>query len=312
MKKTKPVSPDSNRIKIENHKYKPSKTQDIFKIVKFIYNNGIVWDGALPIYLETQGLDLSDEEFDLLLEDWYDFLKPANRKLWIEDVKVKWSSKQKSETYQVLEALFSGHWECRNCGPVFHANGQPAARIKALKTKGYIICSQKKMCSAHCQTRQVHDILIMIPMLQSRFQHGNDLRKPISETLNNRIKKELGGFEVCFNRKMEYDSLLIDHKFPSQRWEKPESENPDNMAPEDIKKKFQLLTNRTNMIKSRYCDRCVEEGKRGDFMGIEWYYVGDENWNGSNKYDENGCIGCPWYDLEKWKTELVKSLNNNS
>ena len=80
------------------------------------------------------------------------------------------------------------------------------------------------------------------------------------------------------------------------------------MSENEIKNKFQLLTNQTNLQKERYCKRCVSAGKRGDFFGIKWYYKGSENWEGSSKADENGCIGSPWYDLIKWKAEFNKFL----
>ena len=43
-------------------------------------------------------------------------------------------------------------------------------------------------------------------------------------------------------------------------------------------------------------------------MGVKWYYEGDENWNGKTANDENGCVGCAWYDLEFWKEKLEKKL----
>ena len=82
------------------------------------------------------------------------------------------------------------------------------------------------------------------------------------------------------------------------------------MPDDEIKKKFQLLTNQTNIQKERYCQRCVLQGKRGSFFGIKWYYQGDENWAGTSKADENGCVGCPWYDLELWKEKFNEHLNN--
>ncbi len=101
--------------------------------------------------------------------------------------------------------------------------------------------------------------------------------------------------------------LLVDHKFPSQRWNVPESDNPNDMSTLAIKAKFQLLSNQTNTWKSRYCDTCVKSGKRGEFMGTKWYFAGNENWQGTSEYDEDGCIGCPWYDLELWKTKLLEA-----
>ena len=49
-------------------------------------------------------------------------------------------------------------------------------------------------------------------------------------------------------------------------------------------------------------------GIRGDFFGIKWFYEGDEQWRGSSKADENGCIGCCWYDLIEWKNQFNKYL----
>ncbi len=83
------------------------------------------------------------------------------------------------------------------------------------------------------------------------------------------------------------------------------------MTPEEIKSKFQLLTNQSNLIKSRYCESCVSTNIRGDYMGIKWYSQGNEHWSGTSPSDESGCIGCPWYDLKDWKEKLSLHLNQN-
>lgn len=49
---------------------------------------------------------------------------------------------------------------------------------------------------------------------------------------------------------------------------------------------------------------CIGRNKRRLF-GIKWFYEGDEQWRGSSKADENGCIGCCWYDLIEWKINLT-------
>jgi len=281
----------------------PEKTSDVFMEVEFDYQ-GEKWNGILPKFLEKQGLDLTDEELVASLENNYSYLNPINRKKWIDANDEQWKDKSE-ENYKVISSLYSGKWECRTCG-VAKINDQPPARIRALKLKGFIIGSKRKHCNS-CNKKTMHDILIMLPKIQSKFEDGNELRKPISEILKTRIKKVLNHREVCFNVVRTDVELLIDHKFPSQRWNLPESDNPNDMNEVDIKKKFQLLSNQTNMWKSRYCDNCVKTGTRGDFMGIKWYYSGNENWVGQTPNDENGCIGCPWYDLEHWKLKLIES-----
>ena len=135
-------------------------------------------------------------------------------------------------------------------------------------------------------------------------------RYALSSKLSDRIKNILGNTEVAFDSKRPSKELIIDHKFPSQRWENGETPNSEDMTDNEIKSKFQLLSNQTNLMKSRICDECVRSGVRGSFMGIRWYYEGDLKWNGSCKSDENGCVGCPWYDLVLWKEKLLESLNN--
>ncbi|AXG74753.1 helix-turn-helix domain-containing protein [Flavobacterium arcticum] len=283
------------------------KTADVFKEVEFIYETK-KWNGALPKFLEKQGLDLNDKEFEDLILENYQLLDPTNTVQWITESDASWSNKS-SATYKVLAALNSGNWECRVCGPVPKVNPQPAARLSALKKRGYIIGSKRKICST-CNKKTMHDILIMLPNIESRFNDGNELRKPIPEILKKRIKNLLGHKEICFNVVRSDVELLIDHKFPSQRWNTPEGDNKNSMSDEEIKEKFQLLSNQTNMWKSRYCDTCVKTNIRGNFMGINWYYEGNENWEGKTPNDENGCIGCPWYDLKVWKSRLILTLND--
>ena len=154
----------------------------------------------------------------------------------------------------------------------------------------------------------MHDILIMLDFFDFRFTHGNELRASMSNKLKERIKTVLGKKEACFGIIRPSKELIIDHKFPSQRWSKPESKNPDDMTEAQIKKKFQLLSSQTNLWKSRYCDNCVKTKKRGDFMGIEWYYKGSKKWTSKRKDNESGCVGCPWYDFETWKNKLNETL----
>lgn len=295
---------ESNII-VSKEYFTAEKTSDVFKEVEFIYKTK-TWKGALPKYLEKQGLDLNDKEFNDSITENYQLLNPLNTNQWIVESDTNWKNKD-SETYKVLASLYSGEWECRTCG-IAKINDQPPARIKALKVKGYIICSKRKICD-NCSKKTMHDILLMLPSIDSKFEHGNELRKPMSELLKSKIKNLLENREVCFNVIRSDVELLIDHKFPSQRWNKPETENLNDMSLSDIKNKFQLLTNQTNMWKSRHCDTCVKTGKRADFMGINWFYQGSENWQGKTDYDEQGCVGCPWYDLKEWKDRLASKIN---
>ena len=89
-----------------------------------------------------------------------------------------------------------------------------------------------------------------------------------------------------------------------------------HMTDEEIQQKFQLLTNQRNQQKREICRRCYQTGKRGVIFGIPFYYEGNENWDESipktGKDAEKGCVGCPWYDIKKWREELIKTLEKNN
>lgn len=289
-------------------KFNVSKTEDYFLEVEYDYNNDD-WKGALPLNLVYQGF-VCNEDHEEYASSNYDKLNPKNRNQWIKNSDNYWCSTLKrkfngDQTYGVLNALYSGQWECRVCGPVPKVNPQPSARLRDLKKFGYTISTKTIFCEK-CNKKTTHDILVMIHIFDiSKTKE----RYALSSKLSNRIKDLLGNTEVAFDSKRSSKELIIDHKFPSQRWENGETPNSESMTDAEIKSKFQLLSNQTNLLKSRICDECVKSGIRGTFMGIRWYYEGDLHWNGSCKSDGDGCIGCPWYDLVHWKEKLLEKLN---
>jgi hypothetical protein len=289
-----------------SEEYSPEKTSDIYLSVRFTYpKKRKAWAGSVPIRCEDQGLALrsSDDVRDVIVLT-YDSLAPGERRDWKKSSEQYWRHKQRGQTYRVLKALESGEWLCRVCGPVPKVNPQPAARLRALRKIGYTIISKRISCPT-CRKKTMHDLLVLLPRAwHGQPTHGNELRAPMSDSLKDRIKKVLGRREAFFDVTRAKEELLIDHKFPSQRWRKPESLNPDDMPNDEIRRRFQLLTHQTNMLKSRACDKCVRTGIRATFVGLRWYYIGDGKWRGKTRYDEKGCIGCPWYDLQRWRGEF--------
>ncbi len=120
-------------------------------------------------------------------------------------------------------------------------------------------------------------------------------------------------------RRRQTHELVIDHRFPMERWGAIEERNPSDMSDQYIERKFQLLkkdsSGNHNLLKSRACERCIATGKRGYPMGIKYYYVGDENWpsdcpeKGSEA--ERGCYGCGWYNFNLWRTALNRFIEQN-
>jgi len=104
--------------------------------------------------------------------------------------------------------------------------------------------------------------------------------------------------------------LEVDHRFPQVRWSKDEVFDP-NMSDSDLRSKFQLLTRKHNLWKSRYCERCKDTGERGTFIGINYFADGGPTWPKEiPPDDEQGCKGCFWYDPDVWRDSLNERLGS--
>ena len=101
-------------------------------------------------------------------------------------------------------------------------------------------------------------------------------RSGISQKLAKKVKQVYQNEDAVFLREFSPRELEVDHKFPQIRWRSDEEENKVTMSEEEIKSKFILLTRSNNLLKSRFCERCVKTGKRGHFPGIYFWYEGDE------------------------------------
>jgi hypothetical protein len=275
---------------------------DYYLEVSFRYAGRSVWNGCIPLQSKYNGVKIFRNKQDV--SEWakkcYGLLNPSNNTVWQNRQSDFWADIDAHDTHAVFEALNNGDvitsWLCRKCGPVPKVNPQPAARIKNLKERGFFIATKRREC-ANCGSTQFFDILIRLPI-----QAANNVRREnISARLRHRIKTLLQSVDACFDEKHKPSELIIDHKFPSARWIRGEAINNDDMTDDEIRKKFQLLTNQANLQKERYCNRCVQNGVRGDFFGIKWYSSGTSRWSGTSPSDERGCEGCCWYDLASWK-----------
>ena len=83
-----------------------------------------------------------------------------------------------------------------------------------------------------------------------------------------------------------------------------------------IRAKFQLLSNQRNQQKREVCRECFQTGKRGTIYGISFFYEGSQFWDKrfppKGKDAEAGCIGCAWYDIAKWREELINVIKKAS
>jgi len=214
--------------------------------------------------------------------------------------------KKETTSYYDWEILKDLKWHCTKC----ELKSGQAKTWQIWRHKGLQLDKDekgnwyKRIFCKKCQNTTIFRKLKSLEILEE-----TKIRSGIPILLVRKIKKLFKNKDALLLREYPSRELEVDHKFPQIRWGKDEMENEIYMNEEDIRNKFILLTRRNNQLKSRQCERCVREGIRGNFPGIYYWYKGDKKWKGKNRYDEDGCIGCFWYDPYKWREELNKLVN---
>ena len=222
---------------------------------------------------------------------------------------------KKTKQYKLYKILIDQEWHCRKCdyGKLHSKQIAGGGGIQGLqkgnKTRpGMSIISEKRFCEK-CNESGIWD------RWDGMFKTAT-AASTISEKLMDRILAYYRYIDSIEQRTRQKHELVIDHRFPMERYGDVEDDNPDDMSEEDIQAKFQLLkkddSGNHNLLKSRACEHCIKTGERGCLMGIKYYYEGSEKWpDGCPETGEaakEGCKGCAWYDVNKWRESLNKHL----
>lgn len=294
---------------VEQERKKHSKASEEYIHVTFKYPE-YTWDGWVPVEYRRTGVSIKADETDKLityLNSVYEQMNPCNFKSWMVEQEKFWAEEKPNATTTkaFFDSLVKGGWQCVEC--TLPKNPNWARRIQDLKEFGYTIATDTKRYCPNCKENKTH--LLLLP-IERRGIQGNGY-ETWSPALRKRIIKVLGSVDVYEGTISPH--CLPDHKFSEIRWdENTKAENPDTMTDEDIRSKFQLLTNQRNQQKREVCRTCFQTGKRGVIYGIPFYYEGDEHWDNTipqkGKEAEKGCVGCPWYDIAEWRKQLLKRL----
>lgn len=206
-----------------------------------------------------------------------------------------------SKTDDLLHALKEniGKWTCAYCGS---GSGQPAATFRELKKLGYQFEEvgpnrwAKSMICPRCGVERTHyKLLKPEPVIEEKPRIGIDARTRarILALLNNRD---------AFSGASITSTPEIDHKEPWTRM--VQDVDARTLSDREILKHFQLLTREHNLLKDRMCGKCKLENLRPPFFGINFWYEGDEHYDGT-------CEGCGWYDGKRWKEEINRYIEDN-
>lgn len=227
---------------------------------------------------------------------------------------IKAQIKKDSTQYKVFNLLSDQKWHCRECEGKQIGSGQYAGGggIQGLQRgtrsrPGLVIEAETRYCD-NCQSITRQD------RWTGEIKSANSAAN-IPDALVQKILKVYSYTDIIEQRQRAAHELVIDHRFPMERWGESEQPHLVSMSADEIKKKFQLLKKDTsgnhNLLKSRSCERCIRTGKRGRPFGIRFWYEGGEDWSSEHQRGveaEEGCIGCGWYNFEAWRAALNQKI----
>lgn len=232
-------------------------------------------------------------EFESYLEKIYENLRPSNVEKWKKRVLETYNNTTKKS--ELFHNLFKNINERVPISKSLPGNSNPQKPLQYLREDGLCIITERDGTPSY------------------RLIEGITTKGFESETIPPKLKKRV--LEVFYNidavsgTQMSEKLLIAEHKFPEERWGDRKS-NPDaNLTTKEIKEKFQLFTDQFNKVKREACKKCVATGIRQAPFGIDFFYQGTEKWDCSiekGQDAEKGCIGCGWYDMAKWKDELIR------
>ena len=190
---------------------------------------------------------------------------------------------------------------------------QPAAQVRTVTNLGFVF-RRPKPGAAHAVVKVNGKNGREIIGLDPEHTHSNDGWIKIS-------REDLDQLKKCFPEDMfgRIRGLKhLDHRIPQEARRKY-GIVPATLSPEDISSgswfsDFQILSDTANYIKREACKKCMygEEIPLPGILGIMRPY-----YKSTRDEDENGCVGCLWYDYLKPKNvkempaSMRKALKEN-
>lgn len=303
-----------NKIQRSEGRIKYRRADEEYIEVEFTYPNLseplAYW---IPVKYRRTGLNIPNDitKENKYLLDVYEELEPSKFQEWKKLQERYWIYDRfdADVTESFFNALLKDHtrWHCVNCDYPDEKNY--SSRIQDIKESGYTIVTNTYITCRKCQQNSTHQMLIPI----RRNGLNWDGREVMSNSLKKRIIKSLYNYDA-FEGFKKSDNLIPNHKFPEARWDiNTPSPNYDSMTDTELSEKFQLLTLQKVKEKNEACRQCVRYKRRGQIIGINFYYHGTEFWDPSipekGPNAEQGCIGCAWYDLQTWRHQLNRKLH---
>lgn len=288
-----------------------SKASEKYIDVTFVQKDGYTWKGSIPYFYRRTGLfiETANDLVDYLNEIYPHFTKTEIEKFQAKEKK-RWNDEMsgKKTTKGFFDKLLDLDWKSVKYDLPNNPNW--ARRVQDIKEFGYSLATDTRRTVKGKYETDTHILLVPLP---KGGVTGYEVMSPAFKAKAIAVMESINVYEYS---KANKHGLLPDHKFPEIRWdEETRAENPEEMPNKEIKEKFQLVDNQRNQQKREVCRKCFQTGERGKLYGINYYYEGNEKWDADipkiGKEAEKGCIGCGWYDIQKWRESLNELIENN-
>ena len=220
-----------------------------------------------------------------------------------------------TKIWGVFNILKDGAWHCRECEyrhlnitQIAGGSGIQGLQRGTSSRPGLHIDSANHFCQrCNRQTRQDKWNGQFVESMQASSMPSGFAKRVIN-ILDSR--------DIVEGTTRPANQLTIDHKVPMLRWNVDMSAmqtDYQSMTDDDIRSYFQLLKKSNgsvshNLLKSRACEQCYQQGRRGAPFGIKFYYSGNSSWEPEDKHDPSGCIGCGWHDFDRWRIALNEKI----
>lgn len=277
------------------------KASEKYVDVTIVQPDGFSWKGSIPYFYRRTGLFIeTPEDLSEYLTNIYPLFTKKNIEEFVKTEAERWTKEMggKETTKAFFDQLINLRWNSVQYD--FPPNRNWARRIQDIKEFGYTLATHTRMQVKGKYENDTHILLVPIP------KGGVTGYEMMSDAFKLKAISAMEAINVYELSSANKHGLLPDHKFPEIRWdEETRAENPDEMSVEEIREKFQLLDNQRNQQKREACRKCFQTGQRGKIYGLNYFYQGNENWPSEipkvGKEAEKGCVGCGWYDIQKWR-----------
>ncbi len=294
----------NNRYIIVENFREHNKASEKYIDVTIVQPDGFSWKGSIPYYYRRTGLfiETPDDLVEYLNSIYPFFSKTAVEEFALMESR-RWEDemKGKATTKAFFDQLISLKW-C-SVQSDFPPNRNWARRVQDIKEFGYTLATDTRRTIKGTYQVDTHILLVPIP---KGGVTGYEVMSPAFKAKAIVALEAVNAYEFSYANR---HGLLPDHKFPEIRWdEATRQENSGQMTPDEIRQKFQLLDNQRNQQKREVCRKCFQTNKRGKLYGLSFFYKGNEEWPQNTprvgKAAEFGCLGCGWYDIQKWRENL--------